>query len=131
MDFKHYYHNKLNEEGIAIKNPDGTYDLDQDAPKPQPPQQPAANGGLIFTYVSGKSMKEGLSKLAEEIGKNIFEYSTKQLVQQTDFKSEDDYLKYCKDIRDGVEEKYNKTLVELMTQIGIFIDNKVHTQSMK
>lgn len=127
MDFKNYYHNKLNEEGVTM---DG---LDADAPRPQPVPAPAQTGsaGMFMSYVAGKSMKEGLSNLGADIGKSIVEYATKQLVQPTDFKSEDDYLKYCKDIRDGVEEKYNKTLVDLLTQVGIFIDNKVHTQSTK
>lgn len=127
MDFKNYYHNKLNEEGITM---DG---LDVDAPKPQQPQQAAPQGksGLITSYVIGTSLKLGLRKLGDEIGDGIFEYATKQLVQPTDFKSEDDYIKYCQEIRTGVAEKYNKTLSDLLSQIGLFIDNKVHTQSLK
>lgn len=123
MDFKNYYHNKLNEEGVTM---DG---LDVDAPKPQQPQQqpaPQGNSSLISGYVSNTSLKLGLRKLGEELGKSIFEYSTKQLVQQTDFKSEDDYIKYCQELRTGVAEKYGKTLTELLSQIGLFIDDKVH-----
>jgi len=130
MDFKNYYHNKLNEEGVTM---DG---LDVDAPKPQSQQTqqnaaPQGKSGIVTSYVSGTSMKLGLRKLGDEIGDGIFEYATKQLVQPTDFKSEDDYIKYCQDIRTGVAEKYNKTLSELLSQIGLFIDNKVHTQSLK
>ena len=123
MDFKNYYHNKLNEEGVTM---DG---LDADAPKPQQqPQQAASQGksGIVSSYVSGTSLKLGLRKLGDEIGDGIFEYATKQLVQPTDFKSEDDYIKYCQEIRTGVAEKYNKTLSDLLSQIGLFIDNKVH-----
>lgn len=125
MDFKNYYHNKLNEEGVTM---DG---LDVDAPKPQSQQTqqnaaPQGNSGIVTSYVSGTSMKLGLRKLGDEIGDGIFEYATKQLVQPTDFKSEDDYIKYCQDIRTGVAEKYNKTLSDLLSQIGLFIDNKVH-----
>jgi len=130
MDFKNYYHNKLNEEGVTM---DG---LDVDAPKPQSQQTqqnaaPQGKSGIVTSYVSGTSMKLGLRKLGDEIGDGIFEYATKQLVQPTDFKSEDDYIKYCQDIRTGVAEKYNKTLSDLLSQIGLFIDNKVHTQSLK
>ena len=130
MDFKNYYHNKLNEEGVTM---DG---LDVDAPKPQSQQTqqnaaPQGKSGIVTSYVSGTSMKLGLRKLGDEIGDGIFEYATNQLVQPTDFKSEDDYIKYCQDIRTGVAEKYNKTLSELLSQIGLFIDNKVHTQSLK
>jgi hypothetical protein len=125
MDFKNYYHNKLNEEGVTM---DG---LDADAPKPQSQQTqqnaaPQGKSGIVTSYVSGTSMKLGLRKLGDEIGDGIFEYATKQLVQPTDFKSEDDYIKYCQDIRTGVAEKYNKTLSDLLSQIGLFIDNKVH-----
>lgn len=130
MDFKNYYHNKLNEEGVTM---DG---LDVDAPKPQSQQTqqnaaPQGKSGIVTSYVSGTSMKLGLRKLGDEVGDGIFEYATKQLVQPTDFKSEDDYIKYCQDIRTGVAEKYNKTLSDLLSQIGLFIDNKVHTQSLK
>ena len=91
MDFKNYYHNKLNEEGVTM---DG---LDADAPKPQQPQQAAPQGksGIVTQYVNGTSLKLGLRKLGDEVGDGIFEYATKQLVQPTDFKSEDDYIKYC------------------------------------
>lgn len=130
MDFKNYYHNKLNEEGVTM---DG---LDVDAQKPQQQQQPqqaASQGksGIISTYVNGTSLKLGLRKLGDEIGDGIFEYATKQLVMPTDFKSEDDYIKYCQEIRTGVAEKYNKTLSDLLSQIGTFIDNKVHSQTNK
>lgn len=134
MDFKQYYRNKLNEEGITIKDSNGSYDLDQDAPKPQQPQAaPADQGktGLITSYVNGTSMKLGLKKLGEDIGEGIFEYATKQAVTPADFKSEDDYIKYTQEIRTGIEEKYNKTLTELLIQMGIFIDNKIHTQTNK
>lgn len=123
MDFKNYYHNKLNEEGVTM---DG---LDADAPKPQPQQpqaQPQAKSSIVSNYVNNTSLKLGLRKLGDEVGEGIFEYATKQLVQPTDFKSEDDYIKYCQEIRTGVAEKYNKTLSDLLSQIGLFIDNKVH-----
>lgn len=128
MDFKNYYHNKLNEEGVTM---DG---LDVDAPKPQPQQpqaQPQAKSSIVSNYVNNTSLKLGLRKLGDEVGEGIFEYATKQLVQPTDFKSEDDYIKYCQEIRTGVAEKYNKTLSDLLSQIGTFIDNKVHSQTNK
>ena len=129
MDFKNYYHNKLNEEGVTM---DG---LDADAPKPQPQQQPQAapqaKASIVSNYVNNTSLKLGLRKLGDEVGEGIFEYATKQLVQPTDFKSEDDYIKYCQEIRTGVAEKYNKTLSDLLSQIGTFIDNKVHSQTNK
>lgn len=127
MDFKKYYHDKLNEEGVV------THDsLDDDAVQSQPKSQPVSQivsltkTDLVAEYVKDTSLKLGLRQLGDDIGEGIFDYATKLLVQPTDFKSDDDYTKYCNDIRDGVAEKYNKTLSELLTQIGLFIDNKVH-----
>ena len=132
MDFKEYYHKKLNEDGVAIQNPDGTYDLDVDAPKQEPAAQksvsaPAQGGtGILMPYVNNTSLKLGLRKLGEDLGMAIVEYATKQAVQPTDFKSEDDYIKYCQTIRVGVAEKSNKVLIETLQNIGLFIDNTIH-----
>ena len=123
MDFKNYYHNKLNEEGVTM---DG---LDADAPKPQQPQQqqaPQGKSGILSNYVNGTSLKLGLRKLGDEVGEGIFEYATKQLVQPTDFKSEDDYIKYTQDIRKAIAEKSNVAVRDMLSNIGLYIDNAIH-----
>lgn len=122
MDFKSYYHNRLNEEG-NIDEP-----LDVDAVKePQTTQQgQAGNTGILGPYVGNTSLKLGFRKLGEDIGMAIVEYATKQAVQPTDFKSEDDYIKYCQTIRVAVAEKSNKVLIETLQNIGLFIDQKIH-----
>jgi hypothetical protein len=122
MDFKSYYHNRLNEEG-NIDEP-----LDADAPvKEAPaPQKQTGAAGIIAPYVGNTSLKLGLKKLGEDIGLAIVEYATKQAVQPTDFKSQDDYVQYCREIRTAVAEKSNEVVINTLQNIGIFIDEKIH-----
>ena len=123
MDFKQYYHNRLDEEGNLMNDP-----LDVDAQQPQPQQQPVqGNTGILTPYVSSeKTLKLALRKLGEDIGKAITEYATKQVVQSSDFKSEDEYIKYCQLIRTQIDEKMNVALRETLTEIGKTIDNRIH-----
>jgi len=125
MDFKEYYHNRLNEDG-TINEP-----LDADAPVKEAPQaQPAqttGGSGIITPYVSNTTLKLGLRKLGEDIGMAIVEYATKQAVQPTDFKSEDDYIKYTQDIRKAIAEKYNVSLRDLLSNMGLYIDTQIHS----
>ena len=125
MDFKEYYHNRLNEDGTIMNEP-----LDADAPVQEAPQapkaQPTGSAGIVASYVGNTTMKLGLMKLGEDIGLAIVEYATKQLVQPTDFKSEDDYIKYTQDIRKAIAEKSNIAMRDLLANIGLYIDNSVH-----
>lgn len=125
MDFKEYYHNRLNEDG-TINEP-----LDADAPVQEAPQaqpaQSAGGAGILAPYVGNTTLKLGLRKLGEDIGMAIVEYATKQAVQPTDFKSEDDYIKYCQDIRKSIAEKYNVSVRDLLSNIGLYIDTQIHS----
>jgi len=125
MDFKEYYHNRLNEDG-TINEP-----LDADAPVKEAPQaQPAQTTGgssILAPYVGNTTLKLGLRKLGEDIGMAIVEYATKQAVQPTDFKSEDDYIKYTQDIRKAIAEKYNVSLRDLLSNMGLYIDTQIHS----
>lgn len=124
MDFKEYYHNRLNEDG-TINEP-----LDADAPVQEVPQaQPAqtsGGAGILASYVGNTTLKLGLRKLGEDIGMAIVEYATKQAVQPTDFKSEDDYIKYTQDIRKAIAEKSNVAVRDMLSNIGLYIDNAIH-----
>ena len=125
MDFKEYYHNRLNEDG-TINEP-----LDVDAPvqeKPQTPVPAAQTGGagILAPYVGNTTLKLGLRKLGEDIGMAIVEYATKQAVQQSDFKSEDDYIKYTQDIRKAIAENKNIEIRDKLSNIGLYIDNAIH-----
>ena len=124
MDFKEYYHNRLNEDG-TINEP-----LDADAPVQEAPQaQPAQTTGgssILAPYVGNTTLKLGLRKLGEDIGMAIVEYATKQAVQPTDFKSEDDYIKYTQDIRKAIAEKSNVAVRDMLSNIGLYIDNAIH-----
>lgn len=123
MDFKQYYHNRLDEEGNLMSEP-----LDADAPvKEVPaPKEVAGHAGIIAPYTNGTSLKLGFKKLGEDIGMAIVEYATKQAVQVTDFKSEDDYIKYCQDIRTAIAEKSNIAMRDMLSNIGLYIDTKIH-----
>ena len=125
MDFKEYYHNRLNEDG-TINEP-----LDVDAPVQEKPQAPApvaqtGGAGILAPYVNNTTLKLGLRKLGEDIGMAIVEYATKQAVQPSDFKSDDDYTKYTQAIRKDISEKYNINLRDVLTTIGLYIDNAIH-----
>ena len=123
MDFKQYYHNRLDEEGNLMNDP---LDVDAQVQAPAPQQASQGNTGIIASYVNDSSLKIGLRKLGEDLGKAISEYATKQAVQETDFKSKDDYIKYCNDIRKTIDEKYNVALRDILTNIGLSIDNNIH-----
>lgn len=131
MNFKQYYHNRLEEDGNFMREP-----LDVDAPVAQQnvPQKPAENNGavgMLSTYVSAdQKLKVSLTKLGQDLGKAIAEYAKNQLVTRDDFKSDDDYLQYCNIIRDTIEEKYNVTLTETLKNMGIFIDNKANERAI-
>lgn len=124
MDFKEYYHNRLNEDG-TINEP-----LDADAPVQEAPQaqptQTSGGAGILASYVGNTTLKLGLRKLGEDIGMAIVEYATKQAVQPTDFKSEDDYIKYTQDIRKAIAEKSNVAVRDMLSNIGLYIDNAIH-----
>jgi hypothetical protein len=77
-------------------------------------------------YVNNTTMKLGLRKLGEDIGMAIVEYATQQAVQASDFKSEDDYTKYKQDIRKAIAEKSNVALRDMLTNIGLYIDQTIH-----
>lgn len=125
MDFKEYYHNRLNEDG-TINEP-----LDADAPVQEAPQaqptQTSGGAGILAPYVGNTTLKLGLRKLGEDIGMAIVEYATKQAVQPSDFKSEDDYIKYTQDIRKAIAEKYNVSLRDLLSNMGLYIDTQIHS----
>ena len=125
MDFKEYYHNRLNEDG-TINEP-----LDVDAPVQEKPQAPVpvvqtGGAGILAPYVNNTTLKLGLRKLGEDIGMAIVEYATKQAVQPSDFKSEDEYIKYTQDIRKAIAEKSNVAVRDMLSNIGLYIDQSIH-----
>lgn len=130
MDFHQYYKNKMSEaEGDFMKEP-----LDVDAPVVERPQvaQPvqATNTNILASYVATeKSMKTALSKLGTDLSTAIVNYAKEQAVNVSNFESEQAYDDYKKKIRSTVEEKYNVTLIELLKQIGIFIDNTINSDA--
>lgn len=88
--------------------------------------------GSIQTIVSGyinDDPKEGLKKLGEDIGKAIVYFAMKEYVTYDMFESDSEQQAYEKIIRDKIEESYNKTLTELLRNIGITLVNTKTTNT--
>lgn len=123
MSFSNWYHNKLNEEQV-----DMTSSLDDEAPVQQQ-QMPAdkaaapAAGGNFRQYLTDTNLKASLQKLGKDIGDAIYNFAVKEYVNDDMFDSEDEKIKYVNAIRNKVAETYNINLIELMKNIGIFIEN--------
>lgn len=123
MSFSNWYHNKLNEENV-----DMTSSLDDEAPVQQQ-QMPAdkaaapAAGGNFRQYLTDANLKASLQKLGKDVGDAIYNFAIKEYVNDDMFDSEDEKIKYINAIRNKVAETYNINLIELMKNIGIFIEN--------
>lgn len=129
MSFKDYYHKKLNEEGYYDGR--GLDDEAEYAPAQQNVQQKQTSSGnaassLVNAYIAkgNGNLKVSLAGLGKDIGEAIFKYATEELVKAEDFDSEDVYTKFINSIRDKVAEGYNATLVEVLKNIGIYVDNQ-------
>lgn len=70
-----------------------------------------------------KDPKDGLKELGEDIGKAIVYFACKEYVTFDIFNSDVEQKAYEKIVRDKIEEAYNKTLVELLRNIGITLKN--------
>ena len=88
--------------------------------------------GSIQSIVSGyikDDPKEGLKKLGEDIGKAFVYFAMKEYVTYDMFESDSEQQAYEKIIRDKIEESYNKTLTELLRNIGITLVNTKTTNT--
>lgn len=77
---------------------------------------------IVSAYIKDDP-KEGLKKLGEDIGKAIVYFAMKEYVTYDMFESDSEQQAYEKIIRDKIEESYNKTLTELLRNIGITLVN--------
>lgn len=124
MSFSNWYHNKLNEEQV-----DMTSSLDDEAPVQQQQMPadkaaaPAAGGNFRQYLTADTNLKASLQKLGKDIGDAIYNFAVKEYVNDDMFDSEDEKIKYVNAIRNKVAETYNINLIELMKNIGIFIEN--------
>lgn len=78
---------------------------------------------IIRAYVKdGSDLKNGLKTLGDDLGKAIVDYALNVLVTDDMFESETiKNTKYEIPFRNKVEEGFNKTLSELLKNIGITI----------
>jgi len=116
VDFKEYYHKKLDEEMAA----------QQQSTAEQSYETQAMNNSvesLLQVYVREKDLKEGLKKLGADLGAELVRFATEQYVNRDQFASEDDYLKYVNVIKQKIEQNATKTLIELLKHISIDIQN--------
>lgn len=115
MDFKEYYHKKLDEE----------METQQSAAEQSYETQAMNNSvaSLLQVYIKNKDLKEGLKKLGADLGAEIVRFATEQYVSREQFASEDDYLKYVNVIKQKIEQNAAKTLIELLKHISIDIQN--------
>jgi len=116
MDFKEYYHKKLDEEFAAEHKSEAEQSYDTQAMN-------SNVASLLQVYVKEGDLKEGLKKLGADLGAEIVRFATEQYVNRDQFASEDDYLKYVNVIKQKIEQNATKTLIELLKHISIDIQN--------
>jgi hypothetical protein len=83
---------------------------------------------IVDAYMN-KDPKDGLKELGEDIGKAIVYFACKEYVTFDMFNSDVEQKAYEKIVRDKIEEAYNKTLVELLRNIGITLKNAKNTST--
>ena len=83
---------------------------------------------IVDAYMN-KDPKDGLKELGEDIGKAIVYFACKEYVTFDMFNSDVEQKAYEKIVRDKIEEAYNKTLVELLRNIGITLKNATNTST--
>ena len=83
---------------------------------------------IVDAYMK-KDPKDGLKELGEDIGKAIVYFACKEYVTFDMFNSDVEQKAYEKIVRDKIEEAYNKTLVELLRNIGITLKNAKNTST--
>lgn len=122
MDFKEYYHKKLDEEMET-----------QQSAAEQSYETQAMNASLdslIQRYVGNGDLKEGLKKLGVDLGDAIFKFAIERYVNSEQFASQDDQAKYVNIITQKIQQNAAKTLVELLKHCAIDISNTKNSITM-
>jgi hypothetical protein len=117
-----------------MRDLDGTSQRDSLDVFAKPQVQDQTTGFTSTSFINGylqngEKLKVSLSRLGKDLGDEIYKYATEELVTEESFNSLDDYVSYKTLIRDNVKEKMNVSLVEILKNIGIFIDNKVNEKA--
>lgn len=116
MDFKEYYHKKLDEE----------IELGQKSAAEASYQTQAMNSSaesLVNKYIGSSDIKEGMKQLAVDLGNAIYNYAINTYVNDEMFDSADAKNKYINIITQKIQQQANSTLVDLLRHAAIDIQN--------
>ena len=116
MDFKEYYHKKLDEE----------IELGQKSAAEASYQTQAMNSSaesLVNKYIGSSDIKEGMKQLAVDLGNAIYNYAVNTYVTDEMFDSADAKNKYINIITQKIQQQANSTLVDLLRHAAIDIQN--------
>lgn len=116
MDFKEYYHKKLDEE----------IELGQKSAAEASYQTQAMNSSaesLVNKYIGSSDIKEGMKQLAVDLGNAIYSYAINTYVTDEMFDSADAKNKYINIITQKIQQQANSTLVDLLRHAAIDIQN--------
>ena len=115
MDFKEYYHKKLDEDLEAAQSTaEQSYETQA---------MNSSLDSLVQRYVGNGDMKEGLKKLGQDLGDAIFKYATEHYVTDEMFASQDDKAKYINAVTQKIQQGATKTLIELLKHCAIDCSN--------
>ena len=123
MDFKEYYHQKLDEE----------LEMQQKSEAEQSLQTQAMNGSaesLITKYIGRGDIKEGLKQLGTDLGNAIYNYAINTYVTDDMFDSADSKAKYVNVITQKIQQNAAGTLVDLLKHMAIDIANTKNAITM-
>jgi hypothetical protein len=122
MDFKEYYHQKLDEEMATQQSA---------AEQSYETQSMNSNiGSILQVYVKNGDLKEGLKKLGADLGAEIVRYAIEQYANREEFESDDTFQKYVNGVNQKIEQNAAKTLAELMKHIAVDISNMKNSLAM-
>ena len=123
IDFKTYYHKKLDEEMEAAQQSTAEQSYETQSMN-------ASLDSLIQRYVGNGDLKEGLKKLGVDLGDAIFMFAIERYVTSEQFASQDDQAKYVNIITQKIQQNAAKTLVELLKHCAIDISNTKNSITM-
>jgi hypothetical protein len=112
IDFKTYYHKKLDEEMEAAQQSTAEQSYETQSMN-------SSLDSLVQRYVGNGDMKEGLKKLGQDLGDAIFKYATERYVTDEMFASQDDKAKYINAVTQKIQQGASKTLIELLKHCAI------------
>lgn len=122
MDFKEYYHKKLDEEFAAEEA------ARSEAEQSYTTQAMGSNTqSLINQYVKNGDLKDGFKNLGQDLVKAIVDYAKTQLVNDEMFSSVDSQQKYMNFIDQKIGLTAGSTLTDLLKHIAIDISNSKNT----